>query len=76
MKESKIKLYRTDEKECVLRFRALDAAAVYTNLENFNVYTAGYLQALKDMKVEEEYVETFKNLVKRVRKSYARVVEK
>lgn len=76
MKESKIKLYRTDEKECVLRLRILDTAAEYTTLENFNVFTAGYLQALKDMKIEEEYVETYKNLVKRVRKSYARVVEK
>lgn len=61
---------RKDATESLLRLRALDTAAEFTQLENFNVYTAGYLQALKDMKVEKKYIEIYKKVIRRLRNAY------
>lgn len=70
MPAAKAKVYRVDPLESVIRFRALDTAAEFEQLVNFNVYTAGYLRALKDMKVDKKYIEIYKKVVRRLREAY------
>lgn len=64
------RLYRTDETEKTLRRRAFDNAVLFGSVERFDDYNKGYLQALKDLNVEKEYVDVYKKVTARVRKSY------
>lgn len=64
------RLYRTDETEKTLRRRAFDNAVLFGSVERFDDYNRGYLQALKDLGVEKEYVDVYKKVTSRVRKSY------
>ena len=64
------RLYRTDETEKTLRRRAFDNAVLFGSVERFDDYNKGYLQALKDLGVEKEYVDVYKKVTTRVRKSY------
>lgn len=64
------RLYRTDETEKTLRRRAFDNAVLFGSVERYDDYNRGYLQALKDLGVEKEYVDVYKKVTARVRKSY------
>ena len=64
------RLYRTDETGKTLRRRAFDNAVLFGSLERFDDYNRGYLQALKDLGVKKEYVDVYKKVTARVRKSY------
>ena len=64
------RLYRTDETEKTLRRRAFDIAVLFERVDRFDDYNSGYMQALKDLKVEKEYVDLYKKVTSRVRKSY------
>lgn len=64
------RLYRTDETEKTLRRRAFDIAVLFERVDRFDDYNAGYMQALKDLKVEKEYVDLYKKVISRVRKAY------
>ena len=64
------RLYRTDETEKTLRRRAFDNAVLFGSVGRFDDYNKGYLQALKDLGVEKEYVDVYKKVAARVRKSY------
>lgn len=64
------RLYRTDETEKTLRRRAFDNAVLFGSVERYDDYNRGYLQALKDLGVEKEYVDVYKKVTSRVRKSY------
>lgn len=64
------RLYRTDETEKTLRRRAFDNAVLFGSVERYDDYNRGYLQALKDLNVEKEYVDVYKKVTARVRKSY------
>lgn len=63
-------VYRTDEMEKRLRFRALDTAAHYTSLNDYNAHTRGYIQALRDMKVDKKYIGIYMDVMNRVREAY------
>lgn len=64
------RLCRTDETEKTLRRRAFDIAVLFERVDRFDDYNAGYMQALKDLKVEKEYVDLYKKVTSRVRKAY------
>lgn len=68
--KSKAPVYRTDITEQTLRARALETAVLFGTLQRYDDYNRGYMQALTDLKVEKEYREIFKRVVKRVRISY------
>ena len=68
--KSKAPVYRADITEQTLRARALETAVLFGTLQRYDDYNRGYMQALTDLKVEKEYREIFKRVVKRVRISY------
>lgn len=68
--KSKAPIYRADITEQTLRARALETAVLFGTLQRYDDYNRGYMQALTDLKVEKEYREIFKRVVKRVRISY------
>lgn len=68
--KSKAPVYRVDITEQTLRARALETAVLFGTLQRYDDYNRGYMQALTDLKVEKEYREIFKRVVKRVRISY------
>ena len=70
MTNAKTKMYRTDELEKTLRKRALDTAVAFEHVGKFDVYNSGYIQALRDLGVDWEYIETYTRVMNRVRKSY------
>lgn len=72
MKETKnsARLYRADITEATLRRRGLDVAVLFSTVKNFDIYNSGYLQALEDLKVEKEYIKTYKKVMSRVRESF------
>lgn len=39
-------------------------------MQLFDVYNEGYIQALKDMEIDKEYLALYKRVMDRVRKSY------
>lgn len=67
---SKAKMYRSDQTENTLRKRAIDVAIMFGRVKRFDDYNHGYIDALKDLGVEQEYIDTYKRVVERVRKSY------
>lgn len=75
MTNAKTKMYRTDELEKTIRKRALDTAVIFEHVGKFDVYNSGYIQALKDLGVEEKYILTYAAVVGRVRKSYGKEPE-
>lgn len=67
---STTKTYRSDQTEKTLRKRALDVAVMFDRVNGFDNYNAGYIQALRDLGVDPEYIKIYKRVMTRVRQSY------
>lgn len=61
---------RTDATEKILRRRGFEVAVEFERVQLFDVYNEGYIQALKDMEIDKEYLALYKRVMDRVRKSY------
>ena len=66
------KLPRTDITEKILRRRGFEVAVEFGAVRLFDAYNAGYLQALKDLEIDKQYIMIYKNVMNRVRKSYGK----
>lgn len=64
---------RTDATEKILRRRGFEVAVEFERVQLFDVYNEGYIQALKDMEIDKEYLTLYKRVMDRVRKSYTSV---
>lgn len=70
---SKIKMYRTDEKEMIVRRRALENLVKFEHVYGFDIYNAGYVQALEDMGIDKKYITIFKRVCTKIRESFKAV---
>lgn len=61
---------RTDATEKILRRRGFEVAVLFDRVRLFDAYNDGYIQALKDMQIDKEYLEMYKRVMQRVRRSY------
>lgn len=66
----KTEMYRTDETEKIVRRRALENCVKFEYVDEFDVYNAGYVQALRDMGIDKKYITIFKKVCDRLRESY------
>ena len=67
------KLKRMDEREELVRKRALESLARFDNAYAFDVYNAGYVQAMEDMGVDKKYITIFKRVCTKIRDSFKAV---
>lgn len=62
--------YESDELEKIIRKRAIDNLIRFEHVYAFDVFNAGYVQALEDMNVDKEYISLFKRLCLKLRESF------
>lgn len=68
--ETKGKLYRTDERENIIRRRAIENLVKFDHVYGFDLYNAGYEQALRDLNVDKKYIDIFKRVTTKLRESF------
>lgn len=73
MNSNKTKLYRTDETEKIVRRRALENLVKFEHVYGFDIYNAGYVQALEDMGIDKKYITIFKRVCVKIRESFKAV---
>lgn len=68
-----MKNYKMDETEQIVRIRALENLIKFEHVYGFDVYNAGYVQALEDMGVDRKYITIFKRVCTKIRESFKAV---
>lgn len=68
-----MKNYKMDETEKIVRRRALENLIKFEHVYGFDVYNAGYVQALEDMGVDKKYISIFKRVCVKIRESFKAV---
>lgn len=64
------KLYEKDETEKIIRRRAIENLVKFDHVYGFDLYNAGYVQALRDLKVDKKYVDIFNRVTTKLRESF------
>ena len=67
------KINKMDETEQIVRRRALENLIKFEHVYGFDVYNAGYVQALVDMGVDRKYITIFKRVCAKIRESFKAV---
>lgn len=67
------KINKMDETEKIVRRRALENLIKFEHVYGFDVYNAGYVQALEDMGVDKKYITIFKKVCTKIRESFKAV---
>lgn len=67
------KIRKMDETEMIVRKRALETLIKFEHVYGFDVYNAGYAQALEDMGVDKKYITIFKRVCTKIRESFKAV---
>lgn len=70
-----MKNYKMDETEQIVRRRALENLIKFEHVYGFDVYNAGYVQALEDMGVDKKYITIFRIVCEKLRESFKAVKE-
>jgi hypothetical protein len=67
------KIYKMDETEKIVRKRALENLIKFEHVYGFDVYNAGYVQAMEDMGIDKKYITIFKRVCVKIRESFKAV---
>lgn len=67
------KIKQMDETEKIVRRRALENLIKFEHVYGFDVYNAGYVQAMEDMGVDKKYITIFKRVCVKIRESFKAV---
>lgn len=59
-----------DELEKIIRRRSIENLIKFEHVYAFDMFNAGYVQALEDMGVDKEYISLFKRLCLKLRESF------
>ncbi len=68
-----MKNYKMDETEQIVRKRALENLIKFEHVYGFDVYNAGYVQAMEDMGIDKKYITIFKRVCTKIRESFKAV---
>jgi hypothetical protein len=66
-------LKKMDETEKIVRRRALENLIKFEHVYGFDVYNAGYVQAMEDMGIDKKYITIFKRVCVKIRESFKAV---
>ncbi len=67
---NKSKMCEHDETEKIIRRRALENLIKFERVYGFDMYNAGYVQALEDMGVDKKYITIFKKVSAKLRETF------
>lgn len=67
------KIKKMDETEQIVRKRALENLIKFEHVYGFDVYNAGYVQAMEDMGIDKKYITIFKRVCVKIRESFKAV---